>query len=62
MNAGSHRSIELRRFPDLATWQRWREVQDTDAALRSLLRERWAPLVDRVESLLLRPLAYSRMR
>jgi hypothetical protein len=62
MNAGSHRSIELRRFPDLATWQRWREVQDTDAALRSLLRERWAPLVERVESWLLRPLPYSRMR
>jgi hypothetical protein len=37
-------------------------VQDTDVALRSLLRERWAPLVDRVESLLLRPLPYSRMR
>jgi hypothetical protein len=62
MNAGSHRSIELRRFPDLATWQRWREAQDTDEPLRKLLRERWAPLVDRVESQLLRPMPYSRIR
>jgi hypothetical protein len=62
MNAGSHRSIELRRFPDLAAWQRWREAQDTDEPLRKLLRERWAPLVDRVESQLLRPMPYSRIR
>ncbi len=62
MNAGSHRSVELRRFTDLATWQRWREAQDTDLALRRLLRERWAPLVERVDSALLRPLRYSRMR
>lgn len=62
MNSGSHRSIELRRFPDLAAWQRWREAQDTDEPLRKLLRERWAPLVDRVESQLLRPMPYSRIR
>ena len=62
MNAGSHRSVELRRFADLATWQRWREAQDTDPALRRLVRERWAPLVERVDSLLLRPLVYSRIR
>ncbi|MBP6814907.1 MAG: NIPSNAP family protein [Burkholderiaceae bacterium] len=62
MNAGSHRSIELRRFADLATWQRWREAQDNDPALRRLVRERWAPLTERVDSLLLRPLPYSRMR
>jgi hypothetical protein len=46
----------------LAAWQRWREAQDNDAALRTLLRERWAPLVDRVESQLLRPMPYSRIR
>lgn len=62
MNAGSHRSIELRRFPDLSAWQRWREAQDNDAALRSLLRERWAPLVERVESQLMRAMPYSRIR
>lgn len=62
MNAGSHRSVELRRFPDLAAWQRWREVQDTDPPLRRLMRERWAPLVERVDSVLMRPLVYSRMR
>ena len=62
MNAGSHRSVELRRFADLATWQRWREAQDADQDLRRLLRERWAPLVERVDSVLLRPLRYSRIR
>jgi hypothetical protein len=62
MNAGSHRSIELRRFADLATWQRWREAQDSDPALRRLVREQWAQRIDRVESFLLRPLPYSRMR
>ena len=61
-NAASHRSVELRRFDDLAAWQRWREAQDVDPALRRLLRERWAPLLERVDSLLLRPLRYSRMR
>ena len=62
MNAGSHRSVELRRFPDMASWQRWREAQDSDPALRQLVRERWAPLVERIDSVLLRPLAYSRIR
>ena len=33
-----------------------------DPALRRLLRERWAPLVERVDSQWLRPLPYSRMR
>jgi hypothetical protein len=40
----------------------WREAQDNDPALRRLVRERWAPLTERVDSLLLRPLPYSRMR
>lgn len=61
-NAGSHRSIELRRFPDLASWQRWREAQDADSSLARLIKQTWLAKVDRVESVLLRPLDYSRMR
>ena len=61
-NAGSHRSIELRRFPDLAAWQRWREIQDTDAQLRKLMRETWPATLDRVDSLLLAPTDYSQIR
>jgi hypothetical protein len=61
-NAGSHRSIELRRFPDLASWQRWREAQESDAVLAKLTKETWLANVERVESVLLRPLDYSRMR
>lgn len=61
-NAGSHRSIELRRFPDLAGWQRWRQAQDNDAGLARLTKETWPVLVDRIESTLLAPLDYSRMR
>jgi hypothetical protein len=61
-NAGSHRSIELRRFPDLNSWQRWREAQDVDAALGKLIHETWLSCVHRVDSVLLRPMDYSRIR
>jgi hypothetical protein len=61
-NAGSHRSIELRRFPDLASWQRWREAQETDPDLVRLTKEIWPSNVERVESVLLYPMDYSRMR
>jgi hypothetical protein len=61
-NAGSHCSVELRRFPDLASWQRWREAQETDAALARLTKTTWLAKVARVDSVLLRPLDYSRMR
>lgn len=61
-NTGSHRSIELRRFPDMASWQRWRQAQESDQALASLVKETWLSKVERVESVLLYPLDYSRMR
>jgi hypothetical protein len=61
-NAGSHRSIELRRFPDLASWQRWREAQEHDPDLARLVKETWLARVERVDSVLLWPLDYSRMR
>lgn len=61
-NGRSHCSIELRRFPDLASWQRWRERQDTDPALRKLNRQVWPALVDRIDSRLMTPLDFSRIR
>lgn len=61
-NTGSHRSIELRRFPDLASWQRWRAAQETDPELARLVKEDWSSKVERVESVLLYPLDYSRLR
>jgi len=61
-NTGSHRSIELRRFPDMASWQRWREAQESDRELATLVKEVWLSKVERVESVLLYPLDYSRMR
>ena len=61
-NTGSHRSIELRRFPDLAAWQRWREAQDTDPALSKLVKREWLGAVARVDSTMLRPMDYSRIR
>lgn len=61
-NTGSHRSIELRRFPDLASWQRWREAQETDQELSKLVKESWLNKIERVESMLLYPLDYSRIR
>ena len=61
-NTGSHRSVELRRFPDLQAWQRWREAQDRDAALAKLVKRDWLGAVARVDSTLLRPMDYSRIR
>ena len=61
-NAGSHRSIELRRFPDLNAWQSWRERQEGDASLKQLMDVDWLSHVERVESVLMRPMDYSRIR
>ena len=61
-NGKSHRAVELRRFPDLATWQRWRERQDSDPFLADLVKSQWLGHVERIDSQLLRPLDYSRIR
>lgn len=61
-NTGSHRSVELRRFPDLMTWQRWRETQDSDPSLSQLVKRDWLGTVARVDSTILRPMDYSRIR
>ena len=59
-NTGSHRSVELRRFPDMAAWQRWREVLEGELA--PLIKSDWLATVERVDSTLLRPMDYSRIR
>jgi len=61
-NTGSHRSVELRRFPDMAAWQRWREAQDSDGKLSPLVKRAWLGAVARVDSTILRPMDYSRIR
>ena len=61
-NTGSHRSVELRRFPNLAHWQNWRDVQDRDGDLAKLIKSDWLATIERVESTLLRPMDYSRIR
>ncbi len=61
-NTGSHRSVEIRRFPDMATWQRWRETQENDPDLAQLVKHRWLETTERVDSVLMRPMDYSRIR
>jgi len=61
-NGKSMRTVELRHFPDLASWQRWREAQDADPALAELIKGKWLPHVEQMQSALLRPLDYSRIR
>ena len=61
-NAGSHRSIEVRRFADLQSWQDWRNDQETVPELRELMKDRWLAHVTHVSSSLLKPLDYSRIR
>ena len=61
-NTGSHRSVEIRQFPDMASWQRWREAQEQDSDLAKLVKNEWLETTDRVESVLMRPMDYSRIR
>ncbi|MFT5447926.1 MAG: hypothetical protein ACI9DC_003105 [Gammaproteobacteria bacterium] len=61
-NGASHCSVELRRFANLASWQAWRERQETDPILRELVKSRWMSTVVHVDSALLHPLDYSRIR
>ena len=61
-NTGSHRSFELRWFADLAHWQKWRDAQDLDPALAQLVKGEWLATIERIDSTLLRPMDYSRIR
>ena len=61
-NMGSHRSVELRWFPDLTHWQSWRDAQDQDEGLSALVKGEWLATVERVDSVLMRPMDYSRIR
>lgn len=61
-NTGSHRSVELRWFPDLAQWQTWRDAQERDSTLSNLVKSEWLSTIERVDSTLLRPMDYSRIR
>lgn len=61
-NGKSMQSVELRHFPDLTTWQVWREAQDDDPALSKLIKQNWMPYVLEMHSVLMRPLDYSRIR
>ena len=61
-NGKSMQSVELRRFPDLASWQKWREAQDNDPLLSKLVKQKWMPRLMELHSVLMRPLDYSRIR
>ena len=61
-NGKSMRTVELRHFPDLTSWQSWREAQDTDKDLADLIKSQWLPHIEQMHSTLLRPLDYSRIR
>jgi hypothetical protein len=58
----SNRSVELRRFESMDAWQQWKEAQDNDPALRELMRSRYMKTIVRQDSVLMRPLDYSRIR
>ena len=58
-NASSHRSVELRRFPDLESWQRWRYIQNTDTQVSKLLKREWLNSVGCIDSAILYPMDYS---
>jgi NIPSNAP len=60
-NAGSHRSIELRWFASMGDWEQSREKQKSSPEFVDL-REEWLSKLEHIESALLRPLDYSRIR
>ncbi|MGI9422128.1 MAG: NIPSNAP family protein [Hyphomicrobiaceae bacterium] len=61
-NSQSLRSVELRRFRDMRAWQRWHETQESDPELSKLVNREWLPHVAQMQSDLMRPLDYSRIR
>ncbi|MBH63741.1 MAG: hypothetical protein CL569_15090 [Alphaproteobacteria bacterium] len=61
-NGRSMRSVELRHFSSLEQWQTWREAQDNKPSLNQLIKSQWMPRVQHMDSALLRPLDYSRIR
>ncbi len=61
-NGRSMRSVELRHFSSLENWQIWREAQDNEPSLCRLIKSQWMPRILHMESALLRPLDYSRIR
>jgi len=61
-NGKSMRSVELRHFASLEHWQMWREAQDNNPALSELIKSQWMPHVLHMDSALLRPMDYSRIR
>ena len=61
-NGRSMRSVELRHFSSLEQWQTWREAQDNEPSLNQLIKSQWMPRVQHMDSALLRPLDYSRIR
>lgn len=61
-NGQSMRSVELRHFSSLERWQMWREAQDNEPSLNQLIKSQWMPHVQHMDSALLRPLDYSRIR
>jgi hypothetical protein len=61
-NGKSMRSVELRHFDSLEHWQMWREAQDNDASLNKLIKTEWMHHVQQMDSALLRPMDYSRIR
>jgi hypothetical protein len=61
-NGASHRSVELRRFPNATAWEEWMDIQRSDPALRKLVRLDWSKTISRIDSVLMKPMKYSRMR
>ena len=61
-NGKSMRSVELRHFSSLENWQMWREAQDNEPSLNQLIKSQWMSHIQHMDSALLRPLDYSRIR
>lgn len=61
MNMGSHRSVELCWFPDMIQWQNWRDAQDRNEGLSALVKSEWLAAIERVDSVLMQPMDYSRI-
>ena len=61
-NAGSHRSVEIRRYENFVDWENSRTSIESNPNLRDLLKVQWLARIVSVESLLLQPLNYSRIR
>ena len=62
VNGTSLRQVELIRFEDLMAWTDWRKKQKEDIEFNKISRARWFSKIERLNSVIMEPTDFSRIR